>query len=76
MGELAFLGGSRPPDPPGGRAGDGNNNAGAAFGGAPAALSAAGVVVPVPGPPLPGIWGAGALQECQPPTLTLVARNY
>ena len=67
-------------DPPGGmdrgggRAGDGNNNAGAAFGGAPAALGAAGVV-PVPGPALPGgiggFWGAEVPQEGQPPKCRL-----
>ena len=77
FGGLAFLGGSRPPDPRGGRAGDGNNNAGAAFGGAPAALRAAGGVAPVPGLAPPGVCGAGAPQEGQPPKFvfppTLVA---
>ena len=53
------MGGSRS-DPPGGRAGDGNNNAGAAFGGAPAALRAAGVAVPMPGPVPPGGLGGGS----------------
>ena len=60
-------GGLPPPRPPrGGRAGDGNNNAGAAFGGAPAALRAAGVVAPIHAHPR-GVWGAGAPQEGQFP---------
>ena len=59
IGQPAFLGGSRRPDPPGG-AGDGNNNAGAAFGGAPAALRAVGVVVPIPGPAPPRGLGDGS----------------
>ena len=54
------MGGSRPQTPRGGRAGDGNNNAGAVFGGAPTALRAAGVVVPIPGPAPAGDLGGGS----------------
>ena len=73
-----MLGGSRPPDPLGGRAGDGNNNAGAAFGGAPAALRTSGVVVPVPGPSRPcppgGSGGREPPRKASPPNLCSLRR--
>ena len=75
FGAAGLPGGLPPPRPPGG-AGDGNNNAGAAFGGAPAALRAAGVVVPVPDPAPPGVLGAGVTQEGQPPRTFVTARSW
>ena len=61
-----WLGGSCTPDP-GGRGRGREQRRGRRLRVAPAALRAAGVLVPVPGQAPPGVWGAGAPQEGQSP---------